>query len=242
MKRLFRWAFRLVILLLVLTVAGLLLLDTIARDLLAYRIHQKTGLETKIGKLDVGIFDPHITMENFVVYNSAEFGGSPLIDMPELHVEYDRHALFSREWKFRLFRIKIAEVNIVEDTKGRLNLEALRKQLEKTGGGGGTNANKGSNGFQFRGIDTLNNTLWGRVNFLSMTNPARVDSLRLTIKNQIFTNIQSAQELGQIATPEWTYILLCNGVNLSEVMSKDHVNTNSRWSYWNERLKQMGKK
>src|SRR5215218_3075556 len=108
MKFVFRWIFRLFILVLILVIAGILLLDTIAKAVAEYRIKRETGLDVKIGKLEIGILNPKVTIENFVIYNSAEFGGSPLIDMPELHVEYDRPALLSHKLHYKLVRLNLA--------------------------------------------------------------------------------------------------------------------------------------
>src|SRR5882724_3148546 len=130
MKFFFRWLFRLLILLIVLLVAGVLLLDTIVREIAEYRLSRLTGLEVKIGSVNVGILDPRITVEHLVLYNNADFGGSPLLDMPELHAEYVRPTLFSSKPHFRLIRFNLARLNIVEDTRGNVNLDVLEKRLQ----------------------------------------------------------------------------------------------------------------
>jgi len=58
MKTLFRWAFRLFILLVVLVVAGILLLDTIVRAVAVNAIKRQTGLDVKIGKFEIGLLNP----------------------------------------------------------------------------------------------------------------------------------------------------------------------------------------
>src|SRR5271154_6271244 len=90
MRWLFRWLFRLLILLVVLLVAALLLLDTIIREVVENRIQHETGLETRIGKMRVGLLDPRVTIENLVIYNRADFGGGTLLEVPEIHIECDR--------------------------------------------------------------------------------------------------------------------------------------------------------
>ena len=100
-KWLFRWLFRLLILLVVLVVAAILLLDTIAREVTEHRLQQQTGLEVRIGRMRVGILEPKLTIENLVIYNSAGFGGSPLLDAPELHVECDRNPFFHPGFSFQ---------------------------------------------------------------------------------------------------------------------------------------------
>jgi uncharacterized protein involved in outer membrane biogenesis len=196
MKTLFRWAFRCFILLVILVVACLLLLDTIAREVAETRIKSETGLDVKIGKVRIGIFIPSITVENLVLYNRAEFGGSPLLDLPELHVEYDRQALLARKLHCQLVRLNLAQLNVVEDKHGRTNLDALRRQAQ-------------SSGFEFAGIDTLNLTL-GKATFMRMKQPGQVEELKLDIHNQVLTNIKSAQDLSGVLM----VALLRNGVNL----------------------------
>ena len=52
-KRLFKWALYLFIILVVLLVAGILLLDTIAKEYLQSRLRAETGMDVKIGKVDI---------------------------------------------------------------------------------------------------------------------------------------------------------------------------------------------
>ena len=98
-----------------------------------------------------------------MIYNSAEFGGSPLIDMPELHVEYDRDALVARKIHCKLLRFNLAQINIVEDKNGRRNLDSLEAIAQPRHKFEARQANL--SGDQFAGIDTLNLTL-GKVTYL----------------------------------------------------------------------------
>jgi uncharacterized protein involved in outer membrane biogenesis len=240
MRALFRLAFRLVILLVLLLVAGVLLRNPIVRGIAQYRLSRQTGLEVTIGKVDIGLLSPRITVENLVVYNSADFGGSPLVEVPELHLEYDRGALFSRLIHFRLVRLNFARGTVVEDKAGRLNLEVLQRQMEKTGGGGGGGSGGGgtnrtpSTHYKFLGVDTLNLTL-GHVDFLSMKTPARVDTLNIGLHNRVLTDIKSGADLEGV----YLWILLRNGI---DVISKDTSNPNNPWPYWRARLAAMSKK
>lgn len=203
----FRWAFRFLILLLVLVVAGILLLDTIAKAVVEHRLRRATGLDVKIGKLEIGIFNSKVTLENFVVYNSAEFGGSPLVQMPELHVEYDRGALFSRKLHYKLVRFNLAQLNIVENKNGRLNTELLQKNLPVAAS---SKPDKGPHaGYQFTGIDTLNLTL-GKVTFVSMKQGGVPEELKMDMQNVLIPNVKSGQDLSAVMI----VIALKNGVNI----------------------------
>ena len=101
MKWLFKWCFRLILLLVVAIIALMLFKDAIVKAVVEQRIRARTGMDVKIGRFSVGIFSPAVTIEKLKLYNRPEFGGTPFIDMPELHVEYDRAALRSRDLRLR---------------------------------------------------------------------------------------------------------------------------------------------
>ena len=113
MKRLIRAALYLFIILVVLVVAAVLLLNTIAKQVVESRMRAGTGMETRIGLIDIGLLSPTITIENFKLYNTPDFGGSVFIDMPELHLEYDPRAIRSGKLHFKLVRLNLAEVALV---------------------------------------------------------------------------------------------------------------------------------
>ena len=127
MKRLFRWAFYLFLFLAVLVVAGILLLDTIVKEIAISQIRAQTGMDVKIGKLSVGLLSPTFCVEDFTLYNTAEFGGSPFLRMPELYLEYDRPALRCGQLHFKLVRVNLEEIALVKNQSGRFNVAALEK-------------------------------------------------------------------------------------------------------------------
>jgi uncharacterized protein involved in outer membrane biogenesis len=233
MKKLFKWAFRLFMLLVVLAVAGWLLLDTVARKILEDQLSQHTGLQVKIGRVRVGVFSPRATIENLVIYNSADFGGSPLLDLPELHVEYDRDALFSRKLHFRLVRVNLAQLNVIEDKNGRVNLERLDKTLKQTGGPA-TPAGKSSPAFKFVRIDTLNLTL-GKASFMSIRDPAMSDELKADMRGQLVSNVKSWDDLNGV-------LFVISAKNGLPLFGRDSGDPNDPKHYWSEKIKRIYKK
>jgi uncharacterized protein involved in outer membrane biogenesis len=217
MKMLFRWAFRIFILLVVLLVAGILLLDTIARSIAENRIRNETGMDVKMGSLSLGLLSPVITIENFKLYNTAEFGGSPFVEVPELHVEYDRSALFSRKLHCRLVRFDLAQVNVVQRKDGKTNIQALeetqRKAMRTTSGSG----SKGGARFQFTGIEILNLSL-GKATHVNLSNPSQVKEVNLNIRNQIIPNIKTEQDLESILA---ALVLSHGGMPFLDLFSTD---------------------
>jgi len=89
-----RWLIRTAIgfagLLALAVLVGVLMVDTVARRLLESAIRAQTGLDVRIGKVEVGLIRPTLRVENLKLYSAPSFGGLVMIDMPELFVEYDR--------------------------------------------------------------------------------------------------------------------------------------------------------
>jgi uncharacterized protein involved in outer membrane biogenesis len=189
MRRLIRLAVYLFILLVVLIVAAVLLLNTIVKEVVQSRMRASTGMDARIGRIDVGLLSPTITIENFKLYNTADFGGSLFIDMPELHLEYDPLAVRSGKLHFKLVRLNLAEVALVQDKTGRLNVRALEKKSREASGGKKSSADD----FQFTGIDTFNLTL-GKFRLSNLAS-GREQEIEFGIRDQISHNVKSETDL-----------------------------------------------
>jgi AsmA family len=193
MRRLFRWALYLFIIVVVLVVAGVLLLDTIAKEYLQSRLRAETGMDVKIGKMDIGLSTPTIDIENVRFYNTPEFGGSPFLDIPEVFIEYDKDAARARKIHLKLLRVNFAEIDLVQDQMGRLNLQSLQKKAlaAKTTG---TNS---SSSLKFTGIDTVNLTVQ-KMRLSQLDAPTPGPEINLGLKNQIFHNINTEADWTQM--------------------------------------------
>jgi hypothetical protein len=193
-KFVFRWAFRLLLLALVLAIGLLLLKDNIARSLTAERVRRDTGFDTRIGKLEFSLFSPRVSLENIVLYNPAEFGGSVFLDIPELHIEYDRKRLAMGKLRLNLLRLNLREFHIVESQEGRTNLiEILHKTAPELIG-----AVKGSGGgYVFDGIETLNLSV-ETVRYTNLRLAKRNQVSKVNLKNDLTHNLRSDEDLSAI--------------------------------------------
>lgn len=194
MKFVWRWVFRLFLVLVVLVVALLLLKDTLAKSYLESRLHGATGLETRIGRLDIGLLTPTVTFDQFRLYNPPEFGGSPFLDVPELHLEYDRDAALTGRLRLRLLRVALAELHIVENHQGQRNILALHQRLQQR-----LEEASPARPIEFAGIDTLNLTV-GRVRLTNLRQPAQSRTLDLGVRNEIITGIRTEKDLATALT------------------------------------------
>lgn len=184
-----RWLFRLLILLIVLGVSLVLLKDILLKSWIESRIRSETGLEARIGGFELALLAPTLTLEDFILYNPAQFGGSPFLIIKEIHVEYDREALSHRELKITLLRFNLSEIDVVENQKGESNLQMFQALTQAN-----SQKKPREQSLDFMGIDTLNLTL-GKIRFVSLKTPGPAREIDLGVKNQIQKNIKSAADL-----------------------------------------------
>jgi len=206
MKKLIKWVIRILFVLVLIIVGLLLVRDSIAKSVAEKQILAQTGMKATIGKFHIGLADPVVTIENLRMFNPPGFDNSRFVDIPEIHVEYDRGALFSRRLHFTLVRFNLADVSVVENAEGKTNLEFLQeKQKQK---GASTSTAKSEPALKFVGIDTLNLTL-GRVRFSSVKHPERAKEIKLDVKNAELKNVKSAKDFSGLIAG----IMMKNGVN-----------------------------
>ena len=194
MKKLFKWIFRLFLILfliLVLLVALLILfLDPIAKSLAERQIRQQTGLGVTIGRLSIGLKSPTLAIENLKLLNTAEFGGSSFVDIPELRVLYDLEALRSRKLHLEMMRCNLGELHIVQNKDGKTNLQALQERRKQQESGSGSSAPA----VEFQGIDTLTLAI-GRLKFTSAKDTSRNEEAYVGYKNETLKNVKSVKDL-----------------------------------------------
>ena len=190
-KFIFRWAFRFLILAIVLVVALVLLKDQILKNVAETQIRKSTGMDVKISALHVSLTEPVFNLENFVLYNTAEFGGGTFLDIPDLHLEFYPDAR-KRELRFKLVRMNVRELNIVENLRGQTNITSIASALEKL-----QSDHTNSNEAVFKGIDTLNLSV-GKIRYINMRMPKRSQEMNLALQNEIVQNVRSWDDMAGI--------------------------------------------
>ena len=195
MKKLFKWLVRLFLALVLLILLLILFLDPIAKYVAERQIRQQTGLGVIIGKVSIGLRDPTLAIENFKLFNSAEFGGSVFIDVPELRVQYDLEALRSRKIHLKLVWLNLAELHIVQNKNGKTNLRALQERQKQSKSGSAP----GASAAEFQAIDTVRLTI-AKLKFTSEKTPARNEEAYVGIKNEIVKNVRSLKDLQPLVT------------------------------------------
>ena len=191
-RRLFRWALYLFIVVVVLIVAAVLLLNTIVKQIMQSRLRSETGMDVAIGKVDIGLSTSTISIEDLRIYNTPEFGGSLFLSVPEIFLDYDRDAIRGRKLHLNLLRLNVAEMDVVKDKKGRMNIDSVEKQ-KKAAVAAVTNSL--ASVLTFGGIDTLNIT-FQKMRIGSLDNSHDVN---FGLTNQVFHNLNSAGDFQSMA-------------------------------------------
>jgi hypothetical protein len=198
-KWIFKWLFRLFLLAVVLIVIFFLSLNSILRVVMEHNIRAQTGMDAEIGSVNLALTSPTIKIQNFKLYNSRDFGGTPFLDIPEIYVEYDRAALMRQKIHITLMRFNLGELDIVKNQAGQTNIFALGLKLPaKKSGGGQPEINfKKQTGYDFTGIDALNVSV-GSVKFIDLKNPQNNRAQVIGVDNCVTPNVKSQTDLAPL--------------------------------------------
>ena len=202
MRCLIRWLFRLVVVLVGLALVLYLAKDSILRRMAEQRLRARTGLDVQIGRLSSGIFSPIVTVEDFKVFNSAEFGGTPFVNIPELHVELDADALSRHQLHVKLMRFNLAELDVVRNEAGQTNIYSILNKVKAEASKEGSSMPSLLKDFEFTGIDVLNLTL-GKANFIDLKEPKHNREIQVNLRNQVFRGVKSDADLYGILFMIW---------------------------------------
>ena len=194
MFRLIKWLFILLFVAIALIVGLLLSKDAIAKAAAEQQIRAQTGMDVKIGRFSVGLLSPVVTIENFKLYNTPEFGGTPFLDIPELHLEYDRAAFARRQLRITLLRLNVAELTLVRNDNGRTNIASFAAAPPR--------AARTTNSVEFMGVEVMNLSV-GRGHFIDLRNPSRNREFNANLQNQVFRNVKTTGDLYGVLILLW---------------------------------------
>jgi uncharacterized protein involved in outer membrane biogenesis len=199
MKWLLKWIFRLCLLAGVLLVILLLSFNSILRLYVEHAIHAQTGMDAEIGKLSVGLTTPKLTIQNFKLYNPPDFGGTPFLDIPEIHVEYDPLALAKHQFHVTLLRFNLGELDIVKNEAGQTNLFSIAGSVSVKNSGARSKAEfTRKTGLEFTGIDVLNVSV-GTLKYIDLKDQRQNRTQKIGLENCVIKNVKTPTDLAGLA-------------------------------------------
>lgn len=116
-----------------------LMVLSLAKDLVIKTAVEKgvevvTGLRLTTSGLSVGILRSAVSIKNLKLYNPKGFSDPTMIDMPEIYVRYDLPAIIGGTTHLNEVRIDLAELVVVKNSEGKLNLDSLKAISEQKKG------------------------------------------------------------------------------------------------------------
>ena len=198
MKFLLKWAFRCFLLLLVLLAILAVSFDAIVTSVAESKLRKQTGLEVHLDKLELRPWSGRARVEKLVFYNPVEFGGGPLVNIAELHVEYDPVLARERKLHLNVLRFNLAELHIVVNKEGQSNLDGVRRTVERIRRGerlARTNAP-----MDFAGLDLLNLSL-GKGTWTDLRSSGSPREFNFGIQNEVLQDMRESKDVVSKLTP-----------------------------------------
>jgi len=192
-----KWVFRLVFLALALVIVLLLSLNSVLRILIEHNIRAQTGMDAEIGRVEVGWFAPTLEIRDLKIYNPPAFGGTPFLDIPEIHIEYDRFALLNKNLHLTLVRLNLQELDVVRSRKGDINVFAVGSAPHMNAGVSGPSFKK-ETGYDFKGIDALN-VSFNKAKFIDLQNRHNDRDQTIGLQNCVVPDVKSSRDLAGLA-------------------------------------------
>jgi hypothetical protein len=181
---------------LLLVVGVVVFKDNILKAVAEYNVQSKTGMETRIGDLRLGLTSASLMLKNFQVINPKEYGGAPFFTIPEIYMELDQEDARKGVLHFKELRFNLAEVNVVKNKDGKMNLDYMQEALEKAEVLGKTNSLRLE--YKFGGIDKMSVTLRS-INYIDLQHPGNNSKTDLGVQNEEAKNIKTEEELNKWA-------------------------------------------
>jgi len=189
----FKWVLRLFILAVILVIVFVLSLNSIVRAIMEHNIRAQTGMDAEIGRVKLGLLEPTLEIQDLKIFNPPSFGGTPFLDIAEIHAEYDRAALAQKQIHLTLLRFNLAELDIVKNREGQINIQALAGK-SKTKPGVAAPSFKKETGYDFNGIDALN-VSFNKARYIDLQNPKNNREQTIGIQNCVVPKVKSANDL-----------------------------------------------
>ena len=193
MRFLFRWAFRLLILLLVVAIGLFLTKDALAKWWIISEFREQ-GMDARIGHLDIGFpLNSTVDARDITLYNLPKYGGATMLRIDDLFIDCDFSELMNVRRKlkphFRLVRIGITEFNLVETKGGERNLISLPDAVAKSS----AQLALGESPLYFT-IDTLTFS-WERLKFTNLADAGKSRDVNINIEDYTVQDVEKLSDL-----------------------------------------------
>ncbi|MDP2653303.1 MAG: hypothetical protein Q8Q08_04655 [Candidatus Omnitrophota bacterium] len=159
------------------------------------------GAPLRVGHFSLNLLTQKVRIKNILLYNPPGFPDEPLIDIPEIGVDYDLPALLRRKLHTPLIIVNVKEMTVIKNKDGSLNVDSLKvAQVQaKDQKKGESKDKKKPAGDMVMQIDEMRLTV-GRVIFKDYTKGTepKIEVFDVGMKDKVFKNITSAEQMATL--------------------------------------------
>ncbi|HJO08271.1 MAG TPA: hypothetical protein QGH16_00360 [Verrucomicrobiota bacterium] len=193
MRFLFRWAFRLLILLMVVVIGLFLTKDALAKWWIVSEFREH-GMDARIGQFEIGFpLNSTVSAYDVTIWNLPEYGGAPMLKIDRLFIDCDFSELMNVRRKlkphFRLVNVDITEFNLVETNAGARNLISLPDAVAKSS----AQLALGESPLYFT-ISTLTFS-WERLKFSHLADTGKSRDVNINIEDYTVQEVEKLSDL-----------------------------------------------
>ncbi len=107
--------------------------NIVAQMVVVKGIKQAAGLDIKIASVAIDL--PSVSVKGLTIYNPAGFTDKVMAQIPEITLDIDLPGVFKNKIYFKNLTLDVAEVNVVLNEQGKLNVNSLALLLPPKGTG-----------------------------------------------------------------------------------------------------------
>ena len=157
------------------------------------------GAPIRIGVFSIGFITQKVHIRDLKLYNPPGFPNEPLVDFPEIRVDYDVFALLTGKIHLRLVIVNMKEMVVIRNKEGKLNVDSLKvvqeHKAKAENKGPGPPAKKESSEMAFQ-IDKMKlNIEKVIVKDYSQRDQPFIQAYDLGLKDKTFENIDSIPQM-----------------------------------------------
>lgn len=105
--------------------------NIIVKTVLIKGIKAIAGVDIEVGKVNIGLTNTLIGINNLKIFNPAGSVDKIMADFPEIYVDYDLGAFFKKQVHLENLKLDLKELVIVQDAKRQVNVNSLKALLPK---------------------------------------------------------------------------------------------------------------
>ena len=121
-----------VIIVLAVLLLGLILAkNIIVKTALVKGIKAITGVEIQVGRVNVGLVNTLIDINDLEIFNPSGFVDKVMADIPEIYVAYDLGAFFKKQVHLRNLKLDLKELVVVQNASRLVNINSLKTLMPK---------------------------------------------------------------------------------------------------------------